>query len=111
MTASLALETAALVSLAAAVAVGMAIVVRGAARLRQPASATSSGPMVLAVTIRFEDLPHRLIQLATLLLLGSMASLAVLAGRAPWANLAETATAFAAAMLAAYLLVERQTHV
>src|SRR5436190_21972891 len=108
MTVSLALDTAALATLAGVVAVALALVVRGLATAPQTAVATP-GAWVAGSEDWFGELPHRLIQLAILLLIGSMASVAVLAGRPPWANLAETAIAFAAAVLIAYLLVERQT--
>lgn len=106
-----ALDTAALAALVGAAAIGLAVVVRGLAGERQLAGVT--GGAATGIPGRswggVVDLPHRLIQLAALLLVGSMAGLALLAGRAPWANLGETAIAFAAAVLVAYLLVERQT--
>jgi ABC-type transport system involved in cytochrome c biogenesis permease subunit len=114
MTISLALDTAALAALAGAVAVGLALVVHGLAGERQAAGAPgipNPHPLVAVSWNGAAELPHRLIQLATLLLLGSMASRSIAAGRAPWANLAETAIAFAAALLVAYLLVDRQAGV
>jgi ABC-type transport system involved in cytochrome c biogenesis permease subunit len=111
MTISLAFETTALAALAGAVAVGLALVVRGLAGERQAAGATgtpSPGPLLADSSSGAAELPHRLIQVATVLLLGSMASLAVLAGRPPWAKLAETSIAFAAAVLVSYQLIDRQ---
>jgi ABC-type transport system involved in cytochrome c biogenesis permease subunit len=99
---------AALVALVASAALGFAGV---AIRLARPAvgAAADRSAAVLSVGPMAVDLigPYRLIQAAGLLLLGALISLAIQAGRAPWANLGETAVAFATGLVAAYLFIVR----
>ncbi|MGZ6214488.1 MAG: cytochrome c biogenesis protein [Candidatus Limnocylindria bacterium] len=110
MTVSLAFAIVALAALTAAVAVALAALVR-----RLAMAPALEGGLASRDPATPDDLlsraPHHLVELAAVLLAGSLISLAVAAGRAPWASLGETSLAFATAVLAAYLFVARSAAV
>lgn len=99
MTVPLALCLLALIALLLATAIALAGLLGGLAL------APAAGPSIVERPLGWA--PHRLVQLAAALLLASLAALSVVAGRAPWASLPETARAFGAAVLLAYLFVSR----
>jgi ABC-type transport system involved in cytochrome c biogenesis permease subunit len=106
MTLSLALATAALATLTGAVGLALASLVRGLA-LTPVLGGDALGSQAVSAPRWLDRAPQLLVQTATLLLAGSLVSLAITTGRAPWASLSETAVAFAAAVLGAYLFVAR----
>jgi ABC-type transport system involved in cytochrome c biogenesis permease subunit len=120
VTAAILLEVSALAALAASAALGVAEAVLGLARSAgarleaatdAPTASVRVGAGADGWSRRLADLQYRLVQLALVLLLAALASTALLTGRAPWTNLAETAFTFAATLLAGYLFVARSTPV
>ncbi len=105
MTASLALAILALTMLTAAAAVALAALARRLALT--PAFEGPAGGAQLTPEDLLSRIPNVLVAGAFLLLAGSLTSLAVVTGRAPWASLSETAIAFATAVLGAYLFIAR----
>jgi len=101
------LPVAALVTLVATAAVGIAGIL---ARAATPA--TSSGPAIADASVDGRPATSRVVVAGLILALGILA-LALVArtiatGHAPWSNLHEFSLAFAAALLAAFLVLGRQ---
>ncbi len=99
------LLVAAFVSLLAATAAGVAAALAGP----EPAVATSSGTVDVGSTRRgsAQRLAVAALGAGLVLLVMALVGRAVVAGHAPWSNLHEFSLAFAAAVLATYLLLAR----
>jgi ABC-type transport system involved in cytochrome c biogenesis permease subunit len=108
VTAAFFLAGSALAALAAAVALGIAGAALRLARGGRTLEAEgASGSTTVQVGGRVAELPAWLVLLAFVLLVASLAVTALVTGRAPWTNLAETALTFAATLLGGYLFVVR----
>jgi ABC-type transport system involved in cytochrome c biogenesis permease subunit len=107
MTVSFALSIAAMVSLASAVAAGLAGLLRPA--VLAPETVPRPGGRSVGSASRESAIAQRLVELAALLLIGSLVALSIGTARPPWTDLGETAVAFGAAVLIAYLGIARAT--